>query len=141
MSATEEAAAWLARLGTLLERRDTAAAAALFGDECYWRDLLAFTGNIRTMEGRGAIATTLEACLDSAAPTDWQLDGDASAYDGTIEAWLTFQTAVGRGRGHIRLRDGRAWTFLTTLQELTGFAEQQGFSRPLGVELGARRAA
>ncbi len=29
---------------------------ALFGEECYWRDFVAFTWNIITLEGRDAIA-------------------------------------------------------------------------------------
>ena len=31
--------------------------------------------------------------------------------------------AVGRGRGHVRLKDGKAWTLLTALTELKGFEE------------------
>ena len=139
MGATEEAAAWLTRLGSLLDRRDIDAAGALFGDECCWRDLVALTWNISTMEGRPAISRMLEACIGSTAPTDWRIAGEASVANGTTEARFTFETAVGRGRGHLRLRDGRGWTLLTTLEELKGFEEQQGATRPLGVELGASR--
>ena len=31
----------------------------------------------------------------------------------SIEAWIEFETAAGRGNGHLRLKDGKAWTLLT----------------------------
>ena len=56
-----------------------------------------------------------------------------------IEAIFKFETAHGRGNGIIRLipdaDDGnrlKAWTLLTALEELKGFEEQQGLSRPRG---------
>ena len=57
--------------------------------------------------------------------------------DGVTEAWIEFETAVGRGQGHLRLRDGKAWTLLTTLYELKGHEEPKGPGRPTGVEHGA----
>ncbi len=60
---------WLADLDAALRRGDAAAAAALFGDDCYWRDLVAFTWNIRTMEGREAIAAMLGATLARVKPS------------------------------------------------------------------------
>ncbi|MDA1061406.1 MAG: NAD(P)/FAD-dependent oxidoreductase [Chloroflexi bacterium] len=137
MSTTTEVSEWLSDFGSALERGDAGAAAALFHTESYWRDLVAFTWNIATIEGPDGIAAMLDARLADVAPTNVRLDGEPSEVDGAIEAWLTFETAVGRGRGYVRLRDGRCLTLLTTLQELRGFEEQHGPSRPLGVELGA----
>ena len=37
---------WLADFEMALTARDTDAAARLFVDDCYWRDLVAFTWNI-----------------------------------------------------------------------------------------------
>ena len=42
------------------------------------------------------------------------------------EAWIEFETEAGRGSGHLRLRDGKAWTLLTTLYELKGLEEPKG---------------
>ena len=42
---------WLASFDEALTAGDTAAAAACFLDDSYWRDLVAFTWNIRTVEG------------------------------------------------------------------------------------------
>ena len=128
---------WLEAFGAALEARDVNAAAALLHAESYWRDLAAFTWNIKTLEGRDAIASMLTTTLDAVAPTNWQLDGEPMGADGVTEAWLTFETGAGRGTAHLRLRDGRCWTLLTTLQELRGFEEQSGPTRPLGVQLGA----
>ena len=133
-TSTEQVEAWLASFGTALERGTSEAVAACFLDECYWRDVVAFTWNIKTLEGRDAIAAMLDARRTDAAACGWCLDGTPTVTDdGTIEAWLTFETAVGRGKGHVRLRDGRAWTLLTTLHELKGFEEDHDGTRPLGV--------
>jgi putative flavoprotein involved in K+ transport len=53
-----------------------------------------------------------------------------------IDAWFTFETAVGRGRGHLRLQNGKAWTLLTTMTELKGFEEKKGEHRIKGAEHG-----
>ena len=47
---TARAAAWLSCLGDALATSDIGTAVALSGSECYWRDLLTFTWNIKTME-------------------------------------------------------------------------------------------
>ena len=146
-TATEQARSWLGDFGDALERGDAGGVAALFHAESYWRDLVAFTWNITTTEGPDDIAAMIEATGAAAsggaatggavAATAVRLDGEPSEVDGVVEAWFTFETAAGGGRGCVRLRDGRCWTLFTTLQELKGFEEEQGPSRPLGVELGA----
>ncbi len=132
---------WLDGFGTALTRGDTRAAAALFEEHAFWRDLIAFTWNLKTLEGRAAIAAMLEATLATTRPLAWQLLGDARTTDGVTEAWILFETASGHGKGHLRLRDGRCWTLLTTLQSLAGFEERTGAndSRELGVEHGVVR--
>ena len=61
---------------------------------------------------------------------------------------VDFETAASRGRvTHVRLRDGRAWTVLTSMVELKGHKEERrGPTRALGSTArtrldGARRAA
>lgn len=78
----------------------------------------------------------LTANLASAAPSNWRVESAGALPDGVIEAWLRFETAVGRGRGVLRLNSGKAFTLLTTLEELKGFEERKGRTRPLGVEHG-----
>ena len=136
----DEVSAWLTGFSEALSRGDVAAAAAMFHSDGYWRDFVSFTWNLKTMEGRDAISEMLVARLAEVAPSRWEVDGDPQVdRDGVAEAWLRFETGAGRGIGHLRLRDGRAWVLFTTLQELRGFEEEQGPTRPLGVEHGARK--
>ncbi|GIX53083.1 flavin-containing monooxygenase [Sphaerotilus sulfidivorans] len=135
---TARAAAWLARLEAALAARDSAAAAALFDDECYWRDLVSFTWNLRTEEGRDAIREMLDAQLGTVAPSGFRLQGEASEAGGVTEAWFDFETAQARGTGHLRLKGDLAWTLLTTMSELKGFEEKKGRRRIKGAEHGAQ---
>ncbi|WP_119155253.1 NAD(P)/FAD-dependent oxidoreductase [Caldimonas tepidiphila] len=135
---TRLAADWLASLDAALQRRDIDAALELFYDECYWRDLVSFTWNIATQEGKDAIRAMLEARLADTQPSAWRLEGEASETDGVVEAWFTFETAVARGRGLARLRDGRCWTLLTAMMELKGFEERKGRRRIAGAEHGVQ---
>jgi putative flavoprotein involved in K+ transport len=136
-SPTKTVKDWLSRFDAALAKRDTAAAAALFGDDCYWRDLVSFTWNIKTCEGRGEIEDMLKATLATAKPANWQLDGEATEAGGVTDGWITFETAAARGKGHLRLIGGKCWTLLTTMVELKGHEEPKGAKRSMGVEHGA----
>lgn len=138
-ASTEAAATWLDAFAGALARTDTEAAAMLFVEECYWRDLVAFTWNLKTLEGRDAIRAMLAATLSHTRPSAWRIDGEASEKDGVVEAWFAFETAVGRGRGHLRLKNGKCWTLLTSLDELKGFEEKKGRRRVLGAQHGIHR--
>ena len=129
--------AWLENFGQALEKGDTAALKALFSEECYWRDLVSFTWNIKTMEGRDEIADMVSNTLGDVHPKNWRIDGDPSEGGGITEAWITFETDAVRGRGHVRLKDDGCWTLLTTAQELKGFEEKTGERRDQGVVHGA----
>ncbi|MFJ6156575.1 NAD(P)/FAD-dependent oxidoreductase [Pseudarthrobacter sp. NPDC092184] len=136
-SPTAAAQAWLKRLDDALQRRDVDAALELFGDDSYWRDFVAFTWNLKTLEGKADIRRMLEATLDRVQPDNWALAEDATGGgaggESTVEAWITFETCAARGYGHLRLRDGKCWTLLTTMQELKGFEEKKGPRRDQGV--------
>src|SRR5258708_1712537 len=119
---------------------------SLFHPDSYWRDVLALSWNLQTINGADAILRELKARAGSAAPTGFRIDPDRAAprrvtRAGTtaIEAIFTFETAQGRGSGILRLipdagDDNRlkAWTLLTALDELKGFEEPLGKSRPRG---------
>jgi len=124
--------------GSALASGDIDTAVGCFQEDCYWRDLVTFTWNIRTMEGRDQIRAMLESQLDAARPSNWRIaEGeDATETDGLIEGWISFETGVARGYGHIRLKNGRIWTLLTTMAELKGHEEKAGFTRPLGAKHG-----
>ena len=118
---------WLDRFAAALARGDIDAAAKLFEPGGFWRDLVAFTWTLKTFEGRAEVKAMLAAALSHVKPAGFTMRG---------QEWFTFETAVGRGIGHLRLREGKAWTLLTTLQELKGFEEKAGRTREWGTEHG-----
>ncbi|MFI6098019.1 flavin-containing monooxygenase [Lentzea sp. NPDC051213] len=126
---------WLERFETALKARDVDAAAALFAQDSYWRDLVAFTWNIKTVEGRDGVTDLLKACVDVDA-TGFRTTEPPTEADGVTEAWLEFETALGHCRGYLRLTDEGARTLLTTLEDLKGFEEPQRDRRPFGVRHG-----
>lgn len=134
---TRTVKAWLKRLEKAIVARDYRAAAKLFNAESYWRDLVSLTWNLKTVEGPEEIAAMLRKTVPGAKPHNFRIDGEANEADGVTDAWFTFETKTGRGRGLVRLINRKAWTMLTTLQELKGFEEAKGPTRPKGVEHGA----
>jgi putative flavoprotein involved in K+ transport len=135
--AATEVETWLQRFAEALTAGDTQAAAELFGEDSFWRDLVAFTWNIKTVEGRAGVRDMLDRTLAHTQPRGWRTTEPPAAADGVTEAWIEFETEVGRGNGHLRLRDGKAWTLLTALYELKGHEEAAGPGRPRGVDHGA----
>lgn len=131
----------LAKFGKALEKGDIETAVNLFQADCYWRDLVTFTWNIKTMEGLAQVRDMLTKQLPAIKPRQFHQDAAeiASDGDGITQGWFEFETEAGRGYGHIRLKNGLIWTLLTTLTELTDHEEQKGFRRPLGAEHGHGR--
>jgi putative flavoprotein involved in K+ transport len=117
--------AWLDSFTGLLARGDIAAVTGLFAGECYWRDLVAFTWNLKTCEGRDEIRAMLDSRLASVRPHGICVDPAPAA-----ETFFRFETAAGRGIGHLRLREGKCWTLLTALRELKDFPEKPGAREP-----------
>jgi cation diffusion facilitator CzcD-associated flavoprotein CzcO len=137
---------WLAQFEDALAKPDDSALKALFHPDSYWRDVLALSWNVQTINGAEAILKELQALAGRAAPSGFAIDPDRApprkvtrAGTSAIEAIFKFETAVGRGSGIIRLipdaADGnrlKAWTLLTALEELKGFEEPLGIARPRG---------
>ena len=138
---TKQVSDWLTEFGAALERGDIDAATAMFADECYWRDLVSFTWNIKTLEGRAEIADMLRAQLEHVQPSGFAIVGEANEADGVTDGWFDFETAVARGHGHVRLRGDECWTLLTTMVELKGHEEPRRTARPKGVEHGVVQGA
>ncbi|MGZ5422612.1 MAG: flavin-containing monooxygenase [Aeromicrobium sp.] len=130
---------WLADFESALKARDVGRAAGMFATSSFWRDLVSFTWNIKTVEGREGITDMLNSQLDQADPSGFHTTETPTEADGVTEAWIEFETAAGRGRGQLRLKGEGAWTLLTTLYELKGFEEPKGTGRPRGAEHGANR--
>ena len=81
-------------------RREVERAVDLFQTDCYWRDLVTFTWNIKTMEGKEQVQRHAHGALK---PSNWKIaDGEEHfpKTDGIIESWIQFETEVARGFGH-----------------------------------------
>ena len=140
------AQAWLDEFERTLGRPDRDALHRLFLADGFWRDVLALSWNLQTIAGRDAITDALTALAPKAAPASFKIAPNRApprwvtrAGTNNVEAIFDFDTALGRGSGILRLvpnpADGdrlKAWTLLTALDELKGFEEQLGTSRPRG---------
>jgi hypothetical protein len=98
--------------------RGITAALDLFVEDCYWRDIVAFTWNVKTMEGKPAITAMLGATLQATRPLNWRVESASRSHSESVNVWFSFTTSVGQGRGHFLLEDGKCRTILTTLQSL-----------------------
>ncbi len=135
----DQTQAFLDSFGDALAKGDILRACDMFEDDCYWRDLVSFTWNIKTVEGKDQVGDMLSQQLATTKPRDWKIaEGEAPAEDGGVTtAWITFETEVGRGYGLVRLKGDKIWTLLTTLVELKGHEEPAGELRALGAKHGA----
>ncbi|WP_406191338.1 MULTISPECIES: flavin-containing monooxygenase [unclassified Streptomyces] len=131
--------AWLSSFEAALAARDAEAGADLFAATSFWRDLVAFTWNITTVENRDGVADLLRATMATTDAHHFHVTEEPTESEGVTEAWLGFETAAGRGTGHLRLTPEGAFTLLTTLFELKGHEEPRDANRPNGVEHGVNR--
>src|SRR5581483_7917287 len=132
------AQAWLAEFQEALAAGEPAGLASLFQRHSYWRDVLALTWRIMTIEGADAIVSELGSRAKAAQLGQIAIATDRTAPrwamragTDTIEAIFRFETARGRGSGVLRLTpdagDGgklKAWTLLTALDEIKGYEEK-----------------
>jgi len=136
--AADQCARWLNEFGERLAARDPKQVRSLFHEAAYWRDLLAFSWSIITVEKGPAIQDMLAHCVEAANPHAFALeDGPLPGAQGSLEAWFRFETKTANCRGHIRLRDGRCVSLLTCVVALKGHDEKVGATRDKGVQHGA----
>ena len=109
-----ETETFLNTFGKALEDGKIDAATNMFLDDCYWRDLIAFTWNIKTVEGKDQVRDMLEKQLDSTGPSNWRIaEGEIPTKEGdVVTAWIQFDTERARCFGLIRLKGGKIWTLL-----------------------------
>ncbi|MDX1730047.1 MAG: nuclear transport factor 2 family protein, partial [Aurantimonas coralicida] len=138
-AARAAAAGWLSAFENALAAGDIDAAAELFAETSFWRDLVTFTWNIKTVEGPAGVRDMLAAQLGATGPRGFALSEEPTEDGGVTTAWFVFETEVARGEGVLRLKNGRAWTLLTAMTELKGFEEPSHDRRPAGAEHGAAK--
>ena len=129
--AAASAETWLDDFGAALASGEVARIAALFAAECHWRDIIAFTWDLRTTSGADAIATRMAAARAGMEPRGFAVAAGRTpprrvvrAGVETIEAIFDFETSVGPCNGVVRLifEGGapRAWSLMTALDEIRG---------------------
>jgi putative flavoprotein involved in K+ transport len=94
---------WLSRFEDALTAGDSAAAAELFAGESFWRDLVSFTWNIKTVEGPEGVRDMLDHTLGHVKPRGFRTAESPAEAEGVTESGIEFETEAGRGRGHLRL--------------------------------------
>ena len=122
-----------------------------------WRDQLGLSWNYHTLNGPDKILSFLKEAPKGSRLKTISIDSSnavcqpqvtAVDYHGQVNgvaSFLTIDTDVGRGRGLVRLlqdsEDGGKWkafTLLTTMQELKGHEESTFGNRPHGVDHGGQ---
>ena len=142
--ATSIAGQWLRDFTRAMDSVDLGAVELLFLSDGWWRDLLSVTWDFRTLHGMEAIQEIAKCGTDAGltkfaltkGKTPQVVSRDPSPE--SIEAFFDFETRVGQGRGVVRLTldvDGmwKAWTLLTTLQDLHGHEQARRTHRPAHV--------
>ena len=132
----QSAQEWLNKFEKLIYEKDIEKILDLFSDTSTWRDLISFTWNIITFESKSDIKLMLNSVLFEINPENFQII-DMKTKPKSQEAWFSYDTKYARCKGHIRLKDGKAITFFSVMDELKGYEEKKGYNRELGTEFGA----
>lgn len=141
-------ATWLKQFGAALEGGDVDSLIALSDANCHWKDLLSFTWSYPVFVGHDEIRSCLNEQLPKVGAGDVRLAAGRAAPRlhkrggrQVIEGYFDFDTRLGKGSGFVRLlfnpedaRNPKAWSILTSLQELKGFEERINDRRPIGDE-------
>ncbi|NEW69258.1 flavin-containing monooxygenase [Streptomyces rhizosphaericus] len=134
-------ASWLANFESSLNGREASQTAVLFAENAAWRDILAFTGNLRTLHGRGSIEDALKVSVEREDRFAFRISETVSVEHNertgrpALEVVFRFDTAIGHGDGVVRLIQDesgelRAWTLLTALSELRHDLTRKPNARP-----------
>jgi hypothetical protein len=123
---------WLAQFESALAACEGVTLKALFHADSHWRDVLAFTWRITTVEGLDAILRELTANAARVQAARFKIAHHRTpprqvtrAGSNAIEAIFTFETTDGCGTGVLRLTPDiadrntlKAWTLFTALDNL-----------------------
>src|ERR1700743_1856436 len=94
-AAADAVARWLRDFNAAMATEDADAAAELFATDAFWRDLVAVTSHVKTLEGRDQIRAMLSETLAHARPRDFIAAEPPAEADGVVDAGL----GVGPGGG------------------------------------------
>ncbi|CAH0021617.1 unnamed protein product [Clonostachys rhizophaga] len=135
---------WVKIFEDTLRSRQHSQLDTLFVNDAWIRDFLAFSWDFRTVQGRDALCSYITSNHDTSV---WRIHVcEQGTHRPTfktpspgihwVETMFGFETAVGRGRGMLRLvLNSEIWKCYLinfTLEELKGHEEQVGLNRPIG---------
>lgn len=142
VDAAAVAATFVEQLGAALSSADGQALADMLLPIGWWRDVLAFTRDLRCFS-QAAVAAVFgdivpEQQVRNVRVSDRPPPEAHNTYPDLawVQVHFTFDAAVGRCGGGARLvhQGGawRVWTLFTTVDELAGHVQRAGFHRPYG---------
>jgi hypothetical protein len=137
---------WITSFESALLSGEVAGFAKVLHQDCWWRDMLALSWDLRTVHGLPNVTSYLSDNLSHTTPHNLRLQetGKFVPAFGTpieglewVESMFDFDTKVGRGSGMLRLVQGadgiwKGQMIYTALQELKGFEDKAGMRRPHG---------
>ena len=129
---------WLTNFATYLESSDSENITSCFLPNGWFRDVLTFTWNNRSLEGRDEISSYLRGTLAAANISDVKLDnrpglspdfGPVTPSAEGVSSGFTFTTTIAIGQGYFRLLkdQGGEWKALyvfMAVTDLKGFEEK-----------------
>lgn len=133
---------WLSAFSDLLKAREYDRVVRMMHADCYWRDLLTFSWDFKTLHGVDAIRSWLTGTFDKVSAHGFRLEGEPTVgaigeHARTLEFFFRFETEIAFGRGYVRLVGDitpggvpEVFTVLTAMTELKGFPEALGRNRP-----------
>ena len=131
---------WLDKLEAAIAAPNAAEAstraAELFEEDGFWRDLISFTWNLYTAEGREEISRMVRETHPACILANTEITEEVEESEGVTRVQFTGETKDFKVRGVLRLRNGLAWTLLTSGRELKDFPERTGRNRELGAQHG-----
>lgn len=142
----EIAQQWIIKLESVLESKDASKLSTVLHHDSWWRDMLAFSWDIRTIHGLDKVAAYLSENWTSNNLSNLKIRETGkfaphaeSPTDGLewVESMFDFETNVGNGSGMLRLVQGpdgvwKGHMIYTALKGLKGFEEGEGYRRPRG---------
>ena len=129
---------WIEHFNTSFASAKTMGLHSLFQEKFFWRDILCISWNLNTFETQQQVTAALK---QNKATLPLKIDDyyDVKRAGGIVECFLDLSCGIGRGKGYVRLKGGKAWTLLTTLEELQGHEEKRGEQRIFGTRHGAHK--
>ena len=136
------AESWLSAFSELLKAREYDRVARMMHADCYWRDLLTFSWDFKTLHGSQTRSNPgWPSTFDLVEAHGFRLEGEPTIgaigeHPRTLEFFFRFETKIALGRGYVRLVGDitlggtpKVFTILTAMTELKGFPEALGRNR------------